>query len=106
MTGSLSFARVEPVVLKATSEGLYEIPEKSWNGNRGQEFVIDGYTPGNPFDALIVGCYEGERLLYAAKVRNGFVPQIRRDMARRFKGLETATCPFANLPEKKRTQGL
>ena len=41
--------------------------------NRGQEFVIGGYTPGNPFDALIVGYYEGERLLYAAKVRNGFV---------------------------------
>jgi hypothetical protein len=37
MTGSLSFARVEPVVLKVTSEGLYEIPEKSWNGNRGQD---------------------------------------------------------------------
>ena len=30
--------------------------------------MIGGYTPGNPFDALIVGYYEGERLLYAAKV--------------------------------------
>jgi len=40
--------------------------------NRGQEFVIGGYTAGNPFDALIVGYYEGEKLLYAAKVRNGF----------------------------------
>jgi bifunctional non-homologous end joining protein LigD len=46
--------------------------------NRGQEFVIGGYTPGNPFDALIVGYYEAEGLLYAAKVRNGFVPQLRR----------------------------
>jgi len=27
-------------------------------------------------DAPIVGYYEGERLLYAAKVRNGFVPQF------------------------------
>ena len=25
--------------------------------NRGQEFVVGGYTPGNPFDALIVGYY-------------------------------------------------
>ena len=72
--------------------------------NRGQEFVIGGYTPGNPFDALIVGYYEGERLLYAAKVRNGFVPLVRREVASRFKGLEIDTCPFANLPEKKRTQ--
>jgi bifunctional non-homologous end joining protein LigD len=72
--------------------------------NRGQEFVISGYTPGNPFDALIVGHYEGERLLYAAKVRNGIVPQLRREVASRFKGLETDACPFANLPERKRTQ--
>lgn len=28
--------------------------------NRSQEFVIGGYTAGNPFDALIVGCYEGQ----------------------------------------------
>jgi len=72
--------------------------------NRGQEFVIGGYTPGNPFDALIVGYYEGERLLYAAKVKNGFVALVRREVASRLKGLEIATCPFANLPEKKRTQ--
>jgi ATP-dependent DNA ligase len=72
--------------------------------NRGQEFVIGGYTPGNPFDALIVGYYEGGKLLYAAKVRNGFVPLVRREVASRFKVLEIDTCPFANLPEKKRTQ--
>jgi bifunctional non-homologous end joining protein LigD len=72
--------------------------------NRGQEFVIGGYTPRNPFDALIVGYCEGERLLYAAKVRNGFVPLVRREVATRFKGLEIDTCPFANLPERKRTQ--
>jgi len=52
---------------------------------------------------LIVGYYEGERLLYAAKVRDGFVPLVRREMARRFKGLEIDTCAFTNLPEKKRT---
>jgi DNA ligase D-like protein (predicted ligase) len=72
--------------------------------NRGEEFVIGGYTPGNPFDALIVGYYEGERLLYAAKVRNGFVPLVRREVVSRLKGLEIDTCPFANLPERKRTQ--
>jgi hypothetical protein len=40
-----------------------------------------GYTPGNPFDVLIFGYYQGERLLYAAKVRNGFVPHLRREVA-------------------------
>jgi ATP-dependent DNA ligase len=37
-------------------------------------------------------------------VRKGFVPQVRREVASKFKGLEIGTCPFANLPEKKRTQ--
>lgn len=70
--------------------------------DRGQEFVIGGYTAGTAtFDALIVGYYEGDRLLYAARTRNGFTPALRAQLLRRFRGLEIATCPFANLPEAK-----
>jgi DNA ligase D-like protein (predicted ligase) len=72
--------------------------------NKAQEFVIGGYTLGNPIDALIVGYYQDGKLLYAAKVRNGFVPHLRREVASKLKGLEIDACPFANLPEKKRTQ--
>jgi ATP-dependent DNA ligase len=32
------------------------------------------------------------------------VPQVRREVASKFKGLEIAACPFDNLPERKRTQ--
>ena len=71
--------------------------------NRGQEFVIGGYTPDHPFDALIVGYYKDSDLYYVGKVRNGFVPQVRREVYRKFKRLEIDACPFANLPEKKRT---
>jgi DNA ligase D-like protein (predicted ligase) len=71
--------------------------------NRSQEFVIGGYTPRNPFDALIVGYYEGADLKFAAKVRNGFVPHVRREVFQRFTGLTTTKCPFVNLPEKRRT---
>ena len=47
--------------------------------NRGQEFVIGGYTHGTrTFDALIFGYYEGERLIYAARTRNGFTPADAR----------------------------
>src|SRR5258706_8998886 len=67
--------------------------------NRSQEFVIGGYTPGNPFDALIVGYHEGKVLKFAAKVRNGFVPHVRREVFQKFKNLTTDKCPFANLPE-------
>jgi ATP-dependent DNA ligase len=73
-------------------------------GQQAQASVIGGYTPGNQLDALIVGYYEGDKLMFASKVRNGFVPRLRREVWSKLKALETATCPFANLPEKKRTQ--
>jgi DNA ligase D-like protein (predicted ligase) len=70
--------------------------------NRGQEFVIGGYTRGTKtFDALVFGYYEGDRLLYAARTRNGFTPATRAQLFKKFKGLEVKECPFANLPEAK-----
>ena len=69
--------------------------------NRGQEFVIGGYTIGTrTFDALIFGYYEGSRLIYAARTRNGFTPALRDQIFRKIRGLETPDCPFANLPEE------
>jgi bifunctional non-homologous end joining protein LigD len=70
--------------------------------NRGQEFVIGGYTRGTKtFDALVVGYYEGDELMYVARTRNGFTPATRAQLFRKFKGLEVADCPFVNLPEAK-----
>jgi len=69
--------------------------------NAGQEFVIGGYTLGNPFDALVFGYYEGKRLMYVARTRNGFTPASRQRLFEKFRGLEVAECPFVNLPEMK-----
>jgi len=69
--------------------------------NAGQEFVIGGYTLGHPFDALVFGCYEGKRLMYVARTRNGFTPASRQRLFEKFRGLEVAECPFVNLPEMK-----
>ncbi len=70
--------------------------------NRGQEFVIGGYTIGaRTFDALILGYYEGSRLIYVARTRNGFTPATRERVFRRLRPLETLACPFANLPEAR-----
>jgi len=69
----------------------------------GQEFVIGGYTPSpKNFDAILVGYFEGNKLLFAARVRNGFVPTLRTDVFRKFKGLKILKCPFANLPESEK----
>jgi bifunctional non-homologous end joining protein LigD len=68
--------------------------------NIGQEFVIGGFTPGsNGVDALVVGFYEGARLIYAAPVRAGLVPASRRELYERLKPLVVKNCPFVNLPE-------
>jgi bifunctional non-homologous end joining protein LigD len=70
--------------------------------NQGQELVIGGYIPGAQcFDSLLVGYYKGDDLIFIAKIRNGFVPRLRREVFEKFKGLETAVCPFGNLPESK-----
>jgi bifunctional non-homologous end joining protein LigD len=70
--------------------------------NRGQEFVIGGYTLGTrTFDALVIGYYEKDRLLFATRTRNGFTPASRQQLFRRFRGLEIPDCPFANLPETR-----
>jgi ATP-dependent DNA ligase len=70
--------------------------------NSGQEFVIGGYTVGGRiFDALVFGYYEGPRLLYVARTRNGFTPPLRESLMSQFRGLESEICPFANLPEAR-----
>jgi len=70
--------------------------------NRGQEFVIGGYTPSaKNFDAMVIGFYEGRKLLYSARVRNGFTPVTREKLFKVLKPYETEKCPFANLPELK-----
>ena len=70
--------------------------------NKAQEFVIGGYIPGSRgFDALIVGVHEGKRLMFVAKVKNGFLPRRQRDILSALRKLETDRCPFANLPEDR-----
>ena len=70
--------------------------------NRGQEFVIGGYTPsGDNFDALIFGYYTNGKLQYVARTRNGFTPITRQQIFKRLKPLEIQQCPFTNLPEAK-----
>jgi DNA ligase D-like protein (predicted ligase) len=73
--------------------------------NRGQELVIGGYFPGlHGFDSLIVGYYDGDKLMYVARTRNGFVPASRRQVFSRLKHLVTPDCPFVNLPDTRKSR--
>jgi bifunctional non-homologous end joining protein LigD len=70
-----------------------------------QEFVIGGYTPPGGsrkhFGALLVGYYEGKKLLFAGKVGTGFNAKSLAALHQRFKAEERPDCPFADLPSKQ-----
>ena len=88
-------------------DSIYEAGERSgawskYKTNQSQEFVVGGYKSGSyGFEYLLAGYYEGRDLIFVGKIKNGFVPALRRQVMEHFKGLETDTCPFANLPEPK-----
>jgi bifunctional non-homologous end joining protein LigD len=96
-------------VIAKRKHSIYEPGQRSgawlkYKINCSQEFVIGGYTlDGNPFDALIVGCYDGPKLKYIAKVRAGFVPHMRCALYLLLQEFRTDKCPFDDLPEKRRT---
>ena len=68
-----------------------------------QEFVVGGYSEGqgarrDSFGALLLGHYEGDRLLYAGNVGSGFSERQLAELARRLRRLETPESPFAEAP--------
>jgi DNA ligase D-like protein (predicted ligase) len=104
MLAAVRQQRLEGVVAKRNTS-LYEAGKRtgSWAKfriNRGQEFVVGGFTPGvHGLDSVIVGYYHGKDLVYVARTRNGFVPATRRRVFDKLKPLITSKCPFVNLPE-------
>ena len=105
-------AQVETVIRDAGLEGVvakrldssYESGRRSpaWvkvKFSKRQELVIGGYKPaGRSFDSILVGFYEGRRLVYAGKVRAGFTASTRADVFARIAGSEIESCSFVNLP--------
>ena len=64
-----------------------------------QEFVVGGFKPvRDTFDSIVVGYYEGGKLMSVGKVRSGFTPHARQELFARLAPLQTSRCPFANLP--------
>ena len=70
-----------------------------------QEFVIGGFTPPkgsrDHFGAILVGYFEGDRLIFVSKVGSGFNQEILSSLNKKFQKLRRTECPFVNLPEKR-----
>jgi bifunctional non-homologous end joining protein LigD len=91
-------------------DSTYEVGKRtgSWiklKISHEQEFVIGGYTPPGGsrkhIGALIVGVYEGEKLICTGKVGSGFNHELLKSLHARFAKLARKDCPFDNLPDKR-----
>jgi len=98
---------IEGIVAKR-NDSVYESGDRSGAWRKlplkpKGEFVIGGYRPdGASLELLLIGYYEGKKLLFAGKVRQGLNPAIRATLARGLQPIKTATCPFSNLPNSKK----
>jgi bifunctional non-homologous end joining protein LigD len=108
--GMLARARAdhwEGVIAKKTS-AVYDAGHRSRNWlklklEEQQEFVVGGWTDPRKsriaMGALIVGYYEGSKLIYAGHVGGGFSEEALKDMAKRLKPLARDTSPFVSVPK-------
>ena len=67
------------------------------------EFVIGGYTKGKgtraPLGSILVGYWDGNRLVYASHVGSGFDDESLPAVKKRLEPLQIAKCPFEEKPE-------
>jgi bifunctional non-homologous end joining protein LigD len=67
-----------------------------------QEFVVGGFTDPEGMragiGALLIGYYEGERLVFCGKVGTGFTHKLALELRSRLERIEQKTCPFTPPP--------
>jgi len=65
---------------------------------KSDDFIVIGYTDGDPFGALLVGFYEEGRLLPCGAVGGGFEDEERSKIASAVRARETSVCPLEPPP--------
>jgi len=102
--------RLEGLMAKRP-DSLYESGRRSgaWvkvKLTQQQEFVIGGYTPPEGsrkyFGALLVGYHGPGGLLFAGRIGTGFSERLLEGLYDILQKINRPTCPFVNLPEKRR----
>ncbi|WP_394677128.1 DNA ligase D [uncultured Sphingobacterium sp.] len=95
-------------IMAKRKESVYHIHERSadWlkiKANRRQEVVISGFTKNEGssklFSSLLVGLYEGKKLIYTGKVGTGFSAKLQQELIAQFKPLVTKNSPFDDEPD-------
>ena len=96
---------LEGVVAKRTDSCYESKRSREWLKIKivnEQEFVIGGFTEPQGerqyFGALVLGAYEGGKLLWVGNVGTGFDQKTLAAVSQRLKPLITNECPFAERP--------
>lgn len=112
-SGRSAFARaarlgLEGVVGKRLASTYQERRSRDWvkiKSLNEQEVVIGGWTEPQgsrkDFGSLLVGVYEGAKLIFAGRVGTGFDRALLADIKGRLAPLETKKSPFAGSPPAK-----
>lgn len=66
--------------------------------------MIGGFLPDSDrVESLIVGVYNGRKLIATGNVRAGLTPPLRRQLFALLDPLKTSRCPFASLPNARQS---
>jgi bifunctional non-homologous end joining protein LigD len=102
-------AGLEGIVSKRVDAPYRSGRGKDWRKikcTRGEEFVIGGYSrsdvKGKPFSSLLLGTFEGDKLVYSGKVGTGFDAADLDMLTRKFAPLERTKSPFEEVPAAER----
>jgi bifunctional non-homologous end joining protein LigD len=70
-----------------------------------QELVVGGFSPStaltNAIGALVVGYYDGGRLVYAGRVGTGYTRAVARELWNRLRAIERDKPPFDAIPREE-----
>jgi bifunctional non-homologous end joining protein LigD len=99
----------EGIVSKLVSAPYISGRGNSWlkmKGTLKQEFVIGGFTPvaktGRGIGSLLLGYYDGGKLLYAGRAGTGFSQEVERMLRVRLDALVQKAPSFSELPREAR----
>lgn len=97
---------LEGIIAKRRDSPYQSTRSRNWikiKARFEQEFVVGGWTEPrgsrSDFGALLLGYFEGRKLVYAGHVGTGFDQKKLREIGRQLRRLEVATPPFATAPK-------
>ena len=100
---------LEGIISKKVNSLYYQKRTKEWVKTKciaKKDFFIAGFTKPQGareyFGALLIGCYEGKKLVYSGRVGTGFNTDLLEKLSKLMKPLQTIDCPFDKLPPQSK----